>query len=345
MFSFYELLARPELIDDMKPPVTNSFTSSGILDNIIRPLMSPKPKPLKPRKRLSSSCKSLDSNGRGEMRMKTNKSSSICSSESLNHATSETSLESSSVDDHPTAPNHCSLLEFLLEPPPPSYLAPSSDLTRTSSFLSLQSVAKDYKDYNDFNDYNDLFSNQPFSQNFGKKPIYGTKQLYRNRAKSDEDLMQECSLAEFLSTPHLNLAPKKQSIGSGIFGGFSLAKSLRQLSLGSVSLEKSFTVSEILALRRVSDKLELRFVRSFIGLHSLTDHFLFDLQTSKQNLDVFIIDIINSWHIYTQYTIEILSMMVPASRRLSAHLCSSRLNNISKYSTPTTTVQRSSWVT
>ncbi|XP_063684519.1 arf-GAP with Rho-GAP domain, ANK repeat and PH domain-containing protein 1-like isoform X2 [Bolinopsis microptera] len=252
MFSFYELLARPELIDDMKPPVTNTFTSSGILDNIIRPLMSPKPKPLKPRKRLSSSCKSLDSNGRGEMRMKTDKSSSICSSESLNHATSETSLESSSVDDHPTAPNHCSLLEFLLEPPPPSYLAPSSDLTRTSSFLSLQSVAKDYKDYNDFNDYNDLFSNQPFSQNFGKKPIYGTKQLYRSRAKSDEDLMQECSLAEFLSTPHLNLAPKKQSIGSGIFGGFSLAKSLRQLSLGSVSLEKSFTVSEILALRRGS---------------------------------------------------------------------------------------------
>ena len=241
MFSFYELLARPELIDDLKP---NAYSSSGILDNIIRPLMSPRTS--KPRANLSSSSKSLDSTGRdGIGTMKTDKSSSICSSESLNHAISETSLESESVDEHHDSGNHCTMLEFLLEPPPPNYLGPAPSLNRTTSFLSLQSVP-----------------DQPFSQDFGKQPLYGGKKkpLYRNRAKSDEDLLayQEYSLVEFLSSPHLNPAPKKmsiQSLGSGIFSGFSLAKSLRQLSIGSVSMEKSLTVNEILRLRRVSGKL------------------------------------------------------------------------------------------
>ena len=253
MFSFYELLARPELIEDMKP---NTYTSSGILDNIIRPLISPRTP--KPRTHLSSSSKSLDSTGREGHGMRTDKSSSICSSESLNHATSETSLESGSVDDHLDSNNHCTMLEFLLEPPPPNLLGSSTDLTRTSSFLSLQSVP-----------------NQPYSHNFGKQPLYGKKKpLYQSRAKSDEDLLsnfEEYSLVEFLSSPHLNPSPKKSvhSIGSGIFGGFSLAKSLRQLSIGSVSMEKALTVSEILKLRRVSSQLKLLFDLTFVQLYSL----------------------------------------------------------------------------
>lgn len=235
MFSFYELLARPDLMEGMKPPPSPSADarqSNGIMDSLLRPLLSPRPKSR------TSSSKSLDSTGReGPGNHKTDKTSSVCSSDSLNHAMSESSLESSSVEVEPDQGGlscSCTLQEFLLEPPPPKTLA-TDHLTRTSSLFSLYSIPTEKRTI--------------FSSSQTKKP------LYRSRAKSDEDLFREYSLVEFLSSPHLN--PAKQS--GGIFSGFNFTKSLRQLSQGSVSFEKAMTVGEMLTLRRVSFYFSIRF--------------------------------------------------------------------------------------
>ena len=225
-FSFYELVARPELCNFDE---TNNQENTGLLDQIMRPFLPAKTD--KPRPSLTSSNKSLDSVGGDGTGTKTDKSSSICSSEaSLNRGNSETSLDSVSEED-------CTLLEFLQSEPPPDYLTSFS-----SNLLALH-------------------ANQPLfhnSQPLFTKPLYNTQQpLFRT--KSDEDLATECSLVEFLSSPHLNPSSQKQvhhhhhpARGLGIFAGFNFTKSLRQLSLGSVSYEKELSFTDMLALRRVT---------------------------------------------------------------------------------------------
>ena len=221
IFSFYELVARPELCQFEEK---NRLENKGLLGQIMQPFLSTKT--VKPRPSLTTSCKSLDSTGGEGTGANTEKSSnSVRSSEaSLNHGNSETSLDSAPEED-------CTLLEFLQLEPPPDYLTSYS-----AALLSLH-------------------ANQPLfhnSQPLYTKPLYDTNQPIF-RAKSEEDLATEYSLAEFLSSPHLNPSPQKPlDPPSGLFAGFNLTKSLRQLSLGSVTVDRDLTFTDLLALRRVT---------------------------------------------------------------------------------------------
>ena len=218
LFSFYDLLARPELcsFDEVKVK-----EHTNILEALIRPLMSPRNKP---RPSLSTSNKSLESTGKvGKS------SSSLCSSESLNLAASETSQESGVVD--PAMEEEFDLMEFLKHPPPTDLL------NRTSSLLSL--ARSDSKP-------------SLYHQDSSSDTIMP---LYRSRAKSEEDMvvnMRDYSLVEFLSAQHLNPPIPIKSGGLFDFGSFNLAKSIRQLSQGAIWMDKDLTLTELLALRRVS---------------------------------------------------------------------------------------------